>query len=187
MRRMRRAILGPRRWRPASAAAHPALQRLRRAHALFEAGEYASAAAEFHDLAERGEAAGLPRSTQVYVLAGRAYLFAGRPEDGMGDLRRGIDAAARFGQLPRLASAAPRIASEMRERGYAGEAEAFVASLETALQHPLAASAPVKQARRLPPKCPYCGGTIHPSEAEWVEERSIACDYCGSVVQALED
>lgn len=186
MRRMRRAILGPRRWRPAGAAAAPALLRLRRAHAMFEAGEYASAAAEFRDLAERGEAAGLPRSTQVYVLAGRAYVYAGLPEQGMQDLRRGIDAAARFGQLPRLAGAASRIASEMRERGHAGEADAFVASLEAALQHPLAASAPAEQTHRLPPKCPHCGGTIHPGEAEWVDERSITCNYCGSVVQALK-
>jgi hypothetical protein len=104
----------------------------------------------------------------------------------MQDLRRGIGAATRFGLLPQLAGAAPRIASEMRQHGYGKEAEAFVASLEAALKHPLAAPAPAKQTRRLPPKCPYCGGTIHPGEAEWIDERSIACDYCGSVVQVVE-
>jgi len=153
---------------------------------MFDAGEYASAAAEFRELAERGEAAGLPRSTQVFVLAGRAHLLAGRPEDGMQDLRQGIEAATRFGQLPRLARAAPRITSEMREHGFEKEADAFAASLEAALKHPLPAPAPTKQAVRLPPKCPYCGGTIHPGEAEWVDEQSIACDFCGSVVQAAE-
>jgi hypothetical protein len=179
--------MGPRRWRPAAAAAaRPALQRLRRAHAQFDAGEYALAAAEFRDLAERGEAAGIPRSTRIYLLAGRAYLFAGSPEEGMQDLQRGIEAATRFGQLPRLAAAPPRLASEMRERGFGKEADAFVASLEAALKHPLAAPAPAKQTPRMPPKCPYCGGTIHPGEAEWVDERSIACDYCESVVQAVE-
>jgi hypothetical protein len=151
---------------------------------MFDAGEYASAAAEFRDLAERGEAAGIPRSTQVYVLAGRAYMFAGNADEGMRDLKRGIDAATRFGQLPRLAGAAPRTTSEMREHGYEKEAVAFIASLEAAVKHPLAAPAPTRQTPRLPPKCPYCGGAIHPGEAEWVDERSIACDYCGSVVQA---
>jgi hypothetical protein len=153
---------------------------------MFDAGEYASAAAEFRDLAERGEAAGIPRSTQVYVLAGRAYMFAGNPEEGMRDLKRGIEAATLFGQLPRLAGAAPRITSEMREHGFEKEADAFVASLEAALKHPLAAPAPARQTPRLPPKCPFCGGTIHSGEAEWIDERSIACDYCGSVVQAAE-
>jgi hypothetical protein len=187
MRRMRRAILGPRRWRPASAAAaHPALQRLRGAHAMFDAGEYASAAAEFRDLAERGEAAGIPRSTQVYVLAGLSYMFAGSPKEGMRDLERGIEVATRFGQLPRLAGAAPRITSELRGHGFEKEADAFVASLEAALKRPLAAPVPEGQTPRLPAKCPYCGGTIHPGEAEWVDERSIACDYCGSVVRAAE-
>jgi hypothetical protein len=179
--------MGARRWRPAAAAAaHPALQRLRRAHAQFDAGEYASAAAEFRDLAERGQAAGIPRSTQVYVLAGRAYIFAGCPQEGMRDLKRGIEAATRFGQLPRLAGAAPRLASEMREHGFGKEADDFVASLEAALKHPLTAPAPARQTPHMPPKCPYCGGTIHPGEVEWVDERSIACDYCGSVVKAVE-
>jgi hypothetical protein len=153
---------------------------------MFDAGEYTPAAAEFHDLAERGEAAGMPRSTRVYVLAGLCYMFAGSPEEGMRDLKRGIEAATRFGQLPRLAGAAPRITSEMREHGFEKEADAFVASLEAALKHPLAPPAPARQTPRLPPKCPYCGGTIHPGEAEWVDERSIACDYCASVVQAAE-
>ena len=177
--------MGPRRWRPARvAAAHPVLQRLRRAHAMFDAGDYASAASEFRDLARRGEAAGVPRSTQVFMLAGRAYLFADRPEEGIQDLSRGVEAATRFGQLPRLAAAAPRIASEMRELGFGKEADVFVAALEAALKHLLAVPAPAKQTPRLPPKCPYCGGTIHPGEAEWVDQRSIACDYCGSVVEA---
>jgi hypothetical protein len=153
---------------------------------MFDAGEYASAAAEFRDLAERGEAAGIPRSTQVYVLAGLSYVFAGSPQEGMRDLKRGIEAAARFGQLPRLAGAAPRITSEMREHGFGKEAGAFVACLEGSLKHPLGAIAPTRQTPRVPAKCPYCGGTIHPGEAEWVDEQSIACDYCGSVVQAAE-
>jgi hypothetical protein len=153
---------------------------------MFDAGEYDPAAAEFRDLAKRGEAAGIPRSTQVHVLAGRAHLLAGRPEEGMQDLRRGIEAATHFGQLPRLASAAPRITSEMREHGFEKEAAAFSASLEAALKHPLAAPMPAKHTHRLPTKCPSCGGTIHPGEVEWVDERSIACDYCGSVVPAAE-
>jgi len=153
---------------------------------MFDAGEYDSAAAEFRDLAERGEAAGIPRSSQVHVLASRAYLLAGRPEEGMQGLRRSIEAATHFGQLPRLAGAAPRITSEMREHGFEKEASAFAASLEAALKHPLAAPVPAKQSHRLPPKCPSCGGTIYPDEVEWLDDRSVACDYCGSVVQAAE-
>jgi hypothetical protein len=186
MRRIRRAILGPRRRRPSAPAAHPALERLRQAHALFDRGEYGSAAIEFHDLAERGEAAGLAHSSRIYLLAGRAYVFAGQAKEGMHVLQRGIQAAARFGQLGRLANAAPRITSELRQHGFEQEAEAFVAALESVPNRPLAAPSPAKQAPRLPPKCPYCGGTVHPDEAEWIDPRSIACDYCGSIVQAAE-
>jgi hypothetical protein len=187
MRRMRRTVLGPRRWwAPVGPAARPGLQLLRHANELMNAGEYAPAGAELRNLAQVGEAAGVPQSPHVYLLAGRAHFLAGQPEEGMQDLKRGVEAAAHFDRMYRLAGAAPRLASEMREHGYAKEADAFIGLVEAAFHRPLASSAPAQHARRLPPKCPYCGGTIHAGEAEWVDEGSVACDHCGSTVQATE-
>lgn len=121
------------------------------------------------------------------MLAGRAYLLAGRMEEGMRDLEQGIHAAARFGQLSRLAGAAPRIEAELRALGLGQQADAFLAALQAAYPNPLPAGpSSAKPSIHLPPKCPFCGGTIHPGEADWVDDRSIACDYCGSVVPATE-
>jgi hypothetical protein len=190
MRRQRRGLFGGRRARRIlGPVLHPALERLRLAHARREAGDFISAAAEFHELAERGEAEGIPRSVQAYVLAGQCYLLAGQREQGLADLRRSIEAATRFGQLPRLAAAAPRIAAELRSNGLAQDADAFLKMLEPAAPVPAAArpSAPVVPNRpRLPPKCPSCGGIIHPGEVEWLDPYSVACEYCGSVVQAAQ-
>ena len=190
MRRMRRGLFGGRRGRRIlGPLLHPALNRLRLAHARREAGDYISAAAEFHELAERGEAEGIPRSVQAFVLAGQCYLLAGQREQGLADLRRSIEAATRFGQLPRLAAAAPRIAAELRSAGFAQDAEAFLKMLEPTMPQPptaLPAAAAVPNRPRLPPKCPSCGGTIHPGEVEWIDPYSVACDYCGTVVQAAQ-
>lgn len=190
MRRLRRGLFGGRRARRIlGPMLHPALQRLRLAHARREAGDDLSAAHEFHNLAERGEAEGIPRSVQMYVLAGQCFLLAGQRDRGLSDLRSSLEAAARFGQLPRLAASAPRIAAELRATGLDQEADAFLKMLESTGQKPQAAqpSPPlVPNLTRLPPKCPSCGGTIHPGEAEWVDPQSIVCDYCGSVVQAAQ-
>lgn len=189
MRRMRRGLFGGRRARRIilGPVLHPALERLRLAHARREAGDFISAAADFHDLAERGEAEGIPRSVPAYVLAGQCFLLAGQREQGMADLRRGVEVASRFGQLPRLAAAAPRIAAELRANNLVQEADAFLKMLNPAGPEPSAAQPTpvVPKQPRLPPKCPSCGGSIHPGEVEWVDPHSIACDYCGSVVQAV--
>jgi hypothetical protein len=187
---MRRALFGGRRARRLlGPALHPALDQLRIAHARREAGDYITAADEFHQLAERGEAEGIPRSVQAYVLAGQSYLLAGNREQGLADLRHSIDAATRFGQLPRLSAAAPRIAAELRSLGLSQEADTFLRMLEPAgllppSKHPSAEIAPSRP--RLPSKCPSCGGIVHPGEVEWVDPYSVACDYCGTVVQAAQ-
>jgi hypothetical protein len=159
---------------------------LRHAHRLLDAGEYASAAGELRDLAAVGEAAGVPQSSHLYLLAGRACILSGQTEQAMQDLRRSIESASRFGKLHRIAGAAPSLAAEMRERGYGELADAWLALVEAASGPVPAAPAPAKRARRLPPKCPACGGTVHPGEVEWVGEDAAACDYCGSIVQAAD-
>jgi DNA-directed RNA polymerase subunit RPC12/RpoP len=35
----------------------------------------------------------------------------------------------------------------------------------------------------LPSKCPYCGGTLNPSEVERTPGGGAVCMYCGSIVQ----
>ena len=190
MRRTGRGLLGGRRARRIfGPVLHPALQRLRLAHARREAGDYLAAASEFHALAELGEAEGIPRSVQAYVLAGQSFLLAGQHDPGLADLRRSVDAAMRFGQLPRLAAAAPRIAAELRASGFGGEADAFLSVLEAA-GTPLLATQPTPAVAhrppRLPAKCPSCGGTIHPGEVAWADPRSVLCDYCGSVIPAVD-
>lgn len=186
MRRMRRGILGVRRARRMlRPLALPAVRRLRLAHARREAGDHAAAAWEFHELGMQGEAEGIPRAVQAFLLAGQSFLLAGERRQGLDDLRHAVDAAQRFGQLERLRAAGPRIAHELRSAGFASEAQAFQEALGAAGAPVPVAVSPAAGAPppRLPSKCPSCGGTVHPGEVEWANEHSAVCDYCGSVIQ----
>ena len=186
MRRMRRGILGGRRARRIlRPLGLPAVRRLRLAHARREAGDFAAAAREFHELGVQGEAEGIPRSVQAFLLAGQSYLLAGQRDQGLDDLRHAVEGARRFGQLDRLVAAGPRIAHELQAAGFASEARAFLDSLGSAGALSPSDGSPAVPARppRLPPKCPSCGGIVHPGEVEWADEHSVLCDYCGSVIQ----
>jgi hypothetical protein len=163
------------------------VRRLRLAHARRDAGDYTEAAREFHELGVQGEAEGIPRSVQAFLLAGQSFLLAGQRDQGLDDLRHAVEGAKRFGQLDRLMAAGPRIADELRVAGFASEAQAFLDLLGPARALPSGSgSAAAAQPPRLPPKCPSCGGIVHPSEVEWADERSVLCDYCGSVIPGEE-
>lgn len=187
MRRMRRGILGGRRarliLRPLGL---PGVRRLRLAHAHRDAGDYAAAAREFHELGVQGEAVGIPRSVQAFLLAGQSYLLAGQRGQGLDDVRHAVEGARRFGQLDRLMAAGPRIADELRAAGFASEAQAFLDSLGPAGALPSSSGSAAARPPRLPPKCPSCGCIVHPGEVEWADERSVLCDCCGSVIPGEE-
>lgn len=171
---------------PVSTAARAALRRLAQAHELLDRGAFEEAAAIFGELAEAAEAHEIPRAPQLHLQAGRAWLDAGRSDQAVERIRHGLRLMETHKQGHRLRSALPRIADELRSKGLNVEAESlereFAPSLPAApaTQEEWPAS---RESVRLPSKCPYCGGTIRPSEVDWVGEIAVQCDYCGSVVE----
>jgi hypothetical protein len=94
---------------------------------------------------------------------------------------------AQMGQTGRLPGAAARVVADLRARGLSPEADDLEAKVRGLLPgySPAQDSAPpvAPATRRLPPKCPYCGGSVIPDSVEWVDAASALCDYCGSVLQ----
>lgn len=187
MRPLRRRPLAPR-WGRLGPGARQAVLKLQEAHALMAQGAWTQAAAIFEELAGAAEARGLPRASQLFLQAGRTRIEAGEIEVGVQNLRHGLTLMDRMGQLRRLPIAAARVISELRARGLVEQAASLEAEMGVALaRHGLSLAAfPPKVERRLPAKCPQCGGTVHPDEVEWIDEHSAACDYCGSVIQTDE-
>jgi hypothetical protein len=54
--------------------------------------------------------------------------------------------------------------------------------LEKGIDHQAGSENPA-ELRKLPLKCPNCGGSVHPDELEWTDSRSAICDYCGSILE----
>ncbi len=176
--RMRRAALGDR-----------PRQRLNRAHQMLAAGDFEAAARIFSELAELAESRGIPgRAAQLHLQAGRARLELG---DGPAALLHAREALGLFlanGNYQRAAQALPRILHEFHVRGFEAEADALEAEARKHFEQagqPFGSAAPSAPRRRgsLPAHCPYCGGDLRPDEVEWLDENSVECDYCGSLVK----
>jgi hypothetical protein len=151
-------------------------------------GQFAQAAVIFGELADEAAARGIPRAPQLSLQSGRAWVLAGDPAQGQERLRQGLRLMARMGQVGRLPAVARRVLDELHSRGLTAEAEALQADLQASLpgidlRGPMAGPGAEPPRRRLPPKCPYCGGNVYPDSVDWMDELSAACEYCGSVLE----
>jgi len=171
---------------PVSPATRAALRRLAQAHQLLERGEFGEAGAIFADLAQAAESRGIPRAPQLHLQAGRAWLYAGLSDQAVERIRHGLRLMETSGQERRLRAVLPAIADELRSRGMSEEAK----SLEVEYAMSISAVPGSREGGpasgehvRFPPKCPHCGGTIRPSEVDWVGPVAVQCDYCGSTVE----
>lgn len=164
-------------------AVPPALQR---AHQLMEAGDYDSAAEAFEMVARGAEARGIPRAGQLYLRAGQARILAGKVEAGMAHLKHGLSMLAATGQWQRLDQAGNRVVDELNGQGLKKEAQEISEYLKNSLAGAPAgerSSAPSKRPT-LPTHCSGCGGPMRVAEADWLDDVTAECPFCGSPVRA---
>jgi hypothetical protein len=162
-----------------------AIERLQRANQLMAEESFTEAGKIFEELASGAQNMRLPRAPQLFLQAGNAFIKAGEHEHGTELLRRGFQLMEQMGQFRRLPVAAQRVLNELKSMGLDQEYK----TLENEIQQLLAkkelslSKEPLQNKPRLPGKCPQCGGTVHPNEIEWIDERTATCDYCGSILQ----
>jgi hypothetical protein len=162
----------------------PALQRANR---LMASGQYAEAAAIFEQFANGAIARNGPRAPWFFLQAGMARLLAGASAAGMAHLQQGLSLFAQHGQIQRLYHTGMRILAELKAHGMTAEAQQVEQYLKGCLPAGFepGSGLPAQKPRPvLPTNCPACGGTLRSDEAEWVDELTAECPYCGSSVRA---
>jgi hypothetical protein len=149
-------------------------------------GNFKEAGALFEELALGAARRGIPRAPQLFLQAGHAFVKAEDSEHGIELLKRGLKSMGKMGQLRRLPAASQRVLSELQSLGLQEESTKLEEEINQLLaQWGVSLAAPTHQSKlHLPAKCPQCGGTVHPQEVEWIDERSASCDYCGSILEA---
>lgn len=163
-----------------------ALQRLNLAHNLLENEEFEQAGAAFEDLGNLALRRRAPRAAQLFLQAGKAYLMAGNSQLGTDMLITGLRLVPRMGPPRKTPIIGRRILDSLREMELHHEYRVVENELNQLLEtYELKRDIKVdiRSDLQLPSKCPYCGGTVHPNEVDWVNENSVECNYCGSIVE----
>jgi len=157
----------------------PVVRRLRAAHALLQAGDYAQAAGAFETIAEEAGTLGLPLAAPLSVEAGVAWILAGELGRGLTIAERGLDWLHEGEPGPRVAMLRDRVLEALQKTGHASETNALLQKYAAHTSPPLTVPR-----GHLPASCPQCGGRVRPDEVEWVDGSTAVCDYCGSILQA---
>jgi hypothetical protein len=151
-----------------------------------ESENYSRAGIIFEELGVAAIGRGIPRAPQLFLQAGRAQLLAGAATHGTDLLIKGTRIMSKMGQADRLPIVSRRILSELHEFSMDQEYRMFESELRRLLSEldlKIAHNNRVESHSKLPSKCPYCGGKIHPDEVDWHNNYSATCDYCGSFVE----
>ena len=174
----------PRRRLPVAGPRQAALRMLRQANRLMDGEQYEQAFPLLKRLADGAARHGMDvRAANLYLRAARARLEMGSAQDALALARRAIQLLVGAGQVERVRGMLPRIVDTLEEKGHRSEAVALRAEMRALL----GSTSTAQQATRrgtLPSQCPSCNGPMRADEADWIDDRSAECAYCGSVVQA---
>lgn len=106
---------------------------LRRANALMKNEHYAEAGKAFEKIAQHAKRRRHSRTPIYYLRAGRAYMLAENPEEGMPFLTRGLTILAGKKQWQSLLNYGQRTIDELTTLGYLKEAQEIADLLEKRL------------------------------------------------------
>ncbi len=174
------------------------LATLQQANQLMANSQPAAAAPLFAQLAAQMEAANHPRrAANLHARAAHAFADAQAGQAALGQARSALNLFISNGMAMRtpvffanitrkLSNHGMQNAARALEQEYGGRLHAGPPQRRFGAQAG-AAPAPQPQPRRrgtLPTSCPKCGGPVHGSEVNWVDDNTAECDYCGALLRA---
>jgi len=186
----RRPIFRRRMIRQLSAMESGPRQMLMRANQLKDVGKYSEAADIFERLGKGAQNRGmLNRAPHLYIQAAHCRLLAKQIKPGIDLMWQGFHLLEKTSRWRAIIQNGKASVEELKKLGQTEAAEKLQAWLDQVVKdHPETLTTPPglsaeKRPLKLPSKCPFCGASIHSNQAEWLDEFTIECLYCGSSIR----
>jgi len=164
----------------------PQIEVLAKANQLVESGKPGEAAPLFAQLARDLDSNHPRRAANLHALAAHSYADAGNPNLALTQARAALTMFIQNKMAGRTPVFYSNILRKFNNKGLKDAATAlqneFGGRLGPAAAQP-PSTKPVKHGV-LPTNCPKCGAPIHGASANWVDDQTAECDYCGSAIRA---
>ena len=160
---------------------------LQQANRLMANGKAGQAAPLFAQLAAQMEATNHPRrAANLHARAAHAFADSDAGQMALGQARSALNLFIANGMAPRTPMFYSNITRKLGKRGMQNAAQSlqqeYGGRLGAAVAQP--AAAPARHRGSLPTSCPKCGAPVHGGEANWLDDNTAECDYCGALMRA---
>jgi hypothetical protein len=179
-RRFRNPVFQPNPLTPAQ------MQNLNQANRLTANGQPGQAAPLFADVAGQMEATHHPRrAANLHALAAHAYADSRNEQAALVQARAALTLFIENQMARRTPVFYTNITRKFTNNGMPNAAAALAKEFGSRVGGMPAPVTPVAGPHgRLPTNCGKCGAPIHTNEANWVDEGTVECDYCSSLIRA---
>lgn len=158
---------------------------LENADHLMSTGRFSEAAELFEDLAHGAQAHGYSRDAQFFLAAAHCRIQARQIDPAMLDLKQGLGILSSRRKFVRFQHACLRSIEELKSAGFITESLEISKLLDSMAQifPSNIQQQPNVSLRQFPANCASCGGVLRSDEVDQIDEYTVECPWCGSVIR----
>ncbi len=163
------------------------MAQLVKANQLVAQGKPLQAAALFVQVAQAMQASNHPRrAANLYTRAAHAFVDGNEGPSALNYSRQALALFIQVNMPMRARTFYSNITHKMGNRGMNGALETLQSEFEAQMTALPAGPAPAAPTRHgmLPTNCPKCGAPVHTEDANWVDENTLECEYCGAFIRS---
>jgi hypothetical protein len=162
------------------------MQSLTKANQLVASGEPGQAAPLFANLATEMETSSHPRrAANLHAQAAHAYADIQDEQAALKQARLALNLFIQYQMANRTPIFYTNITRKFKNKGMKSASETVISEFGSKIK-PMSIQptpAPSHQGQ-LPTNCSKCGAPIHKNDANWVDDQTIECDFCGSLIRS---
>jgi hypothetical protein len=153
---------------------------------LISEGKPSDAGPLFAEVADAMQQSNHPRrAANLYARAAHAFADGNNEQAALGYAKTALALFTQFKMVRRTPVFFTNITRKMTAKGM--KAAANVLQREYGTQIAAQPAAPRQENRRhrglLPTSCPKCGAAVHGDDVDWVDDNTVECEYCGTLIR----
>ena len=156
-----------------------------KANQFMAEGKSSEAGRLFADVATDMQQSNHPRrAANLYTRAAHAFADGNNEQAAQDNTRKALSIFMQLKMVNRAQIFFTNITRKMNHKGMKVAAESLQRDYDA--QIPALPAQPRNDRQKhglLPTNCPKCGATVHGDEVEWVDNDTVECEYCGTLIR----
>jgi hypothetical protein len=162
------------------------MKSLTKANQLVGSGEPGQAAPLFANLATELEISSHPRrAANLNAQAAPAYADSQNEQASLNQARLALNLFIQHQMINRTTVFYNNISRKFTNKGMKSASESMISEFGSRVGLISIQPAPATlHPGHLPTNCTKCGAPIHRNDANWVDDQTVECDFCGSLIRS---